>query len=69
LADYTALRASQPGGITETIRDQNGNQLSSRTLTLPALNHTAFNPTFPSGMTGGGVVEYDAVNYRRHLLP
>ena len=51
---------TQSASITETIRDQNGKQLSSRTLTLPALNHTAFNPPFPSGITGGGVVEYDS---------
>jgi hypothetical protein len=52
--------ASQTANITEVIRDQNGNQLSSRTLTLTPLNHTAFNPTFPSSATVGGVVEYDS---------
>jgi hypothetical protein len=51
---------AQTANITEVIRDQNGNQLSSRTLTLAPLNHTAFNPTFPSNATAGGVVEYDA---------
>ena len=51
---------TQTANITEVIRDQNGNQLSGRTLTLPALNHTAFNPTFPNGLTGSGVVEYVA---------
>lgn len=30
-----------------------------RTLTLAPLNHTAFNPTFPSNASVGGVVEYD----------
>ncbi len=52
--------ATQTAIITEIIRDQNGNELASRTLTLAPLNHTAFNPTFPSGITGGGVVEYDS---------
>jgi sugar lactone lactonase YvrE len=52
--------ATQTANITEVIRDQNGNQLSSRMLTLAPLNHTAFNPTFPSSATVGGVVEYDA---------
>ena len=52
--------ATQTANVTEVIRDQNGNQLSSRTLTLAPLNHTAFNPTFPSNSTAGGVVEYDA---------
>jgi len=49
--------ATQTANITEVIRDQNGNQLASRALTLPALNHTAFNPTFPTTIAGGGVVE------------
>jgi hypothetical protein len=52
--------ATQTANITEVIRDQNGNQLASRALTLPALNHTAFNPTFPTTIAGGGVVEYDS---------
>lgn len=51
---------TQTANITELIRDENGNQLSSRTLTLAPLNHTAFNPTFPANTTGGGVVEYDS---------
>ncbi len=51
---------TQTANITEVIRDQDGNQLSSRTLTLGPLNHTAFNPTIPSSATVGGVVEYDA---------
>jgi len=42
------------------IRDQSGNQLSSRALTLPALSHTAFNPPALNNLTGSGVVEYDA---------
>jgi hypothetical protein len=50
----------QTANITEVIRDENGNQLSSQTLTLAPLNHTAFNPTFPGSATVGGVVEYDA---------
>jgi len=52
--------ATQTANITEVMRDQSGNQLSSRTLTLAALDHTAFNPTFPSSATIGGVVEYDS---------
>jgi hypothetical protein len=52
--------ATQAANITETIRDQNGNQLATRTFALGALSHTAFNPTFPNGLTGSGVVEYDA---------
>lgn len=52
--------ATQTANITEVIRDQNGNQLASRTFTLGALSHTAFNPTFPNGLSGSGVVEYDA---------
>ena len=52
--------ASQNASITEIIRDLNGNQLASRTFTLSALNHSSFLPTFPSGITGGGVVEYDS---------
>jgi hypothetical protein len=52
--------ATQTANITEVIRDQNGNQLASRILTLPALNHTAFLPTFPNGIIGGGVVEYNS---------
>jgi hypothetical protein len=52
--------ATQSASLTEVIRGQNGNQLASRTLTLPALNHTSFNPTFPSTVAGGGVVEYDS---------
>jgi streptogramin lyase len=52
--------ATQTANVTEVIRDQNGNQLSSRTLTLAPLNHTAFNPAFPNNTTAGGVVEYDA---------
>jgi hypothetical protein len=51
---------TQTANITEIIRDQNGNQLASRTFTLAALNHTAFNPTFPATVVGGGVVEYDS---------
>jgi sugar lactone lactonase YvrE len=51
---------TQTANITEVIRDQNGNQLASRTLTLAPLNHTAFNPTFPGSATVGGVVEYDS---------
>jgi hypothetical protein len=51
---------TQTANITEIIRDQNGNQLASRTLTLAPLNHTSFNPTFPSTVAGGGVVEYDS---------
>ncbi len=50
--------STQAAFITEVIRDQNGNQLATRNLTLPTLSHTAFNPTFPSGIVGGGVVEY-----------
>ena len=52
--------ATQTASITEVIRDQSGNQQASRTLTLLPLSHTAFNPTFPTGITGGGVVEYDS---------
>ncbi len=52
--------STQMADITEVIRDANGNQLSSRTLTLAPLSHTAFNPTFPSNATAGGVVEYDS---------
>ena len=52
--------STQTANITEVIRDENGKQLSSRTLTLAPLNHTAFNPTFPANTTGGGVVEYDS---------
>lgn len=52
--------ATQPANVTEIIRDQNGNQLSGRTFTLAPLNHSAFNPTFPSGVTESGVVEYDS---------
>jgi hypothetical protein len=52
--------ATQTANITEVIRDENGNQLSRRTLTLAPLNHTAFNPTIPNNTTGGGVVEYDS---------
>ena len=52
--------ATQTANITEIIRDQNGNQLASRALTLAPLNHTSFNPTFPSTVAGGGVVEYDS---------
>ena len=33
--------------------------LRSRTFTLPALNHTAFNVLLPAA-AGGGVVEYDS---------
>ncbi len=51
---------TQTANITEVIRDENGNQLSSRTLTLAPLSHTAFNPTLPNNTTGGGVVEYDS---------
>jgi hypothetical protein len=52
--------ASQNAGITEIIRDLNGNQLASRTFILQALNHNSFLPVFPAGITGGGVVEYDS---------
>jgi hypothetical protein len=52
--------ATQTANVTEIIRDQNGNQEASRTLTLPPLSHTAFNPTIPGGVVGGGVVEYDS---------
>jgi hypothetical protein len=53
--------ATQTATITETFKDQNGNQLSHRAFTLPPLNHMAFNPTFPSSVAAGvGVVEYDA---------
>ena len=31
--------------VTEVVRDETGNQLSTRSLKLPAHNHTAFNPT------------------------
>jgi hypothetical protein len=51
---------TQAASITEIIRDENGNPLSSRTFALPALNHTSFNPVFPSSINGGGVVEYDS---------
>ena len=52
---------TQPAHITETIRDQAGNVLSSRSLTLGPLSHTAFNPTLPGGVgVVGGVVEYDS---------
>jgi hypothetical protein len=50
--------ATQAASITEVIRDQSGNQVASRTFTLAALSHTAFNPVFPNGITGGGVVTY-----------
>ena len=46
--------------ITGVIRDQNGNQLASRTLTLGPLSGEASNPTFPSHRHRGGVVEYDS---------
>jgi hypothetical protein len=52
--------ATQTANITEVIRDQNGNQLSTRTFTLAALDHTAFIPTYPANNTGGGVAEYDS---------
>jgi hypothetical protein len=52
--------ATQAANITEVIRDQNGNQLSTRTFTLAALDHTAFLPTYPANATGGGVAEYDS---------
>jgi hypothetical protein len=52
--------ASTDASITEIIRDLSGNQLASRTFTLQALNHKSFLPTFPAGITGGGVVEYDS---------
>jgi hypothetical protein len=52
--------ATQSASITEVTRDQFGNQLSSRTLTLPAHSHVAFNPPALNGLTGSGVVEYDA---------
>jgi hypothetical protein len=52
--------ATQTANITEIIRDQNGNQLSTRTFTLAPLNHTAFIPTYPATFTGGGVAEYDS---------
>ena len=57
LANPSATRTAH---ITEVIRDQNGSQLSSRTFTLAALNHTAFIPTYSTGTTGGGVAEYDS---------
>lgn len=51
---------AQTATITETIRDANGNVISTRQLpTLAALGHTAFNPAL-SGLTGTGVVEYDS---------
>jgi hypothetical protein len=52
--------ATQTANITEIIRDQNGNQLSTRTFTLAALVHTSFIPTYPATVTGGGVAEYDS---------
>ena len=51
---------TQDATITETIRDENGNQLSTRTLTLKAHNHTAFNPPGLNTVTGRGVIEYDS---------
>jgi hypothetical protein len=52
--------STQTANITEVIRDENGNQLSSRMLTLAPQSHTAFNPAFPANTTGGGVVEYSS---------
>ena len=52
--------ATQTANVTEIIRDRNGNQLASRTLTLPPQTHSAFNPTFPGTVADGGVVEYDS---------
>ncbi len=52
--------STQTANITEIIRDQNGNQLSTRTFTLAALDHMAFIPTYPTTVTGGGVAEYDS---------
>ena len=46
--------------ITETVRDETGNQLSTRTFKLAAHNHSAFNPSAVAGVNGRGVVEYDA---------
>ncbi len=51
---------AQDATITEIIRDENGNQLSSRTIKLTAHNHVAFNPPGLNGLSGRGVVEYDS---------
>jgi hypothetical protein len=51
---------AQAATVVETIRDQNGNQLSQRTLMLQPQNHTAFNPPALNGLSGIGVVEYDS---------
>jgi hypothetical protein len=52
--------ATQTAIVTEIIRDQNGNPLSSRNITIAPLSHFATNPPALNSLTGNGVVEYDS---------